>query len=171
MKLLSDNGVSKVFRDGVWIIKHQPKFLTDNEFWCLKALSESGYVPSVQRTGIEELTIRYIAPMPNDLIQMVSIDYLLSHAESMLGVLDSAGIRHGDLTEYAVIISFSDARPYMIDFAESRLACDPRTDKRPEGDRYWLTRTMEKYVSGRVTAHPQPEGREAVGDNLLKGRL
>ncbi len=72
-------------------------------------------------------------------------DVLIGHAEGVLRALDNAGIRHGDLTDANILVR--DNHPYVIDFSESRLTCDPRLDKRREGDRYWLEKTMEKLCN------------------------
>jgi len=64
----------------------------------------------------------------------------MMHQIGVLTALIEAGVRHGDLTHYAVIVK--DNKPFLIDFAESRLMGDPRPDKRPEGDRYWLHKTL-----------------------------
>jgi len=50
MILLSDNGVSRVWRDGEWIIKRQPKYLTENEIWCLQKLHPTGYIENERVT-------------------------------------------------------------------------------------------------------------------------
>lgn len=138
LKKLSDNGISAVWFDhGLWVYKTQPKFMCDSEEWCLEKLHPSGYVPEVQRSDIETLRIRFIEVEP--ITDRVGF---MAHYEKVLLALAEAGIRHGDLTEYSVLSHAN--RPFLIDFSESRLACDPRPDKRPEGDAYWLKRTMEK---------------------------
>lgn len=139
---LSGNGVSKVWlEDDIWMYKEQPKFLTDNEYWCFKRMESSGYVPKCEKIHAELIRTAYI---PNETV--INPDKFMSHLESVLFALISVGIRHGDLTTYSVLVR--DDKPYLIDFAESRLTCDPRPDKRREGDRYWLERTMEELCSG-----------------------
>ena len=134
--LISDNGISKVeLKDG-WIHKTQPKFLCDNEIWCLKTLFPSGYVPYAQQTDIETIQIEHIVATP-----ITNPELLNYHFVKVLEALRAYGVRHGDLTEKNMVIHRS--RPYIIDFAESRLACDPREDKRPEGDEHWLKKTFE----------------------------
>ncbi len=64
----------------------------------------------------------------------------MSHKRPIEELLRENVIRHGDLTTQAIIVR--DQVPHMIDFAESRLGNDPRPDKRPEGDAYWLDRTF-----------------------------
>lgn len=140
MKLLSDNGVSRVWKDGKYVFKRQPKHLTQNEIWCLEEMYPTGYVPVAQQVEIDMIRMHHVPRYGGQ----VSLEFLTRHAEQILGCLETVGIRHGDLTEYAVILSKPYGVPVIIDFAESRLACDPRPDKRPEGDRYWLMKTMRR---------------------------
>jgi len=140
MKIMMDNQYSKVWLDGFWVYKRQHEFMTDNEYWCLCEMYPSGYVPAVERVDRDLIRTKYIRPksVPSP-VQRVD---LLLHRNYILEALKITGIRHGDLTEYAVLLD-NDNRPYLIDFAESRLWDDPRPDKRPEGDMYWLTHTFE----------------------------
>ncbi len=134
--IISDNGISKVeLKDG-WIYKTQPKFLTDNEIWCLKSLFPLQYVPFAIQIDIETIKIKYIVSMP-----VTNPELLNYHLVKVQKMLIDVGIRHGDLTEKNIIVH--ENRPYVIDFAESRLMSDPRKDKRPEGDDYWLNKTLE----------------------------
>lgn len=137
MKVLKDNGISKVSQNGLFIYKKQPKFLTDNEIYCLKTMYHTGYVPYAEQVAIDTIRLEYIGETP-----VTSFDVVTYHFARILKVLNDAGIRHGDLTRPNVLIRGN--RPYVIDFSESRLACDPRIDKRPEGDEYWLKRTFEE---------------------------
>lgn len=98
---------------------------------------DSGYVPFAEQVNIETIRTEYIATQP-----VTDADAFMTHYEPVLQALQAAGIRHGDLTEYSVLVR--DNRPLLIDFAESRLWDDPRPDKRREGDRYWLWQTMCK---------------------------
>jgi len=134
--LISDNGISRVWRENGWVYKSQPKFLTDNEIWCLKAMEASGYVPYAKQ--IDRDTIRMQDLGQRQPVQNARV--FMQHMPLILGALANAGIRHGDLTKYALIVRADS--PYIIDFAESRLTCDPRPDKRREGDKHWLTKTM-----------------------------
>lgn len=143
---LSGNSVSRVWRDGDLIYKEQPKFLADNEIWCLQKMYPSGFVPSSHRVDTEVIGMRYIKPTP-----VTARRTFMSYYEKVLRALREAGIRHGDLTIYSVIPSAN--KPYLIDFAESRLFGDPRPDKRPEGDEYLLLRTMEQYANGLKIRH------------------
>jgi len=141
MSGMSGNTISKVWRVEQWVYKEQPKFLCDNAMWCYEQLFDSGYVPLAERVGVETIRTWYI-PME----AVTDKDRFSFHLVPILLALEDAGIRHGDLTRYSVRVLHN--QPYLIDFAESRLACDPRPDKRPEGDRHWLTKTMEEIADG-----------------------
>jgi len=137
MELISDNGVSRVFRDGMFVVKHQPKFMTDNEIWCLLRMRSSGFVPFAEQTGLEEIRLEFIR---KEIVTNKS--FFKNWMRPVLDALYEARIRHGDLTEYSVLVR--DNKPVLIDFSESRLWDDPRQDKRPEGDSFWLKKTAEK---------------------------
>lgn len=126
-----------MYRDGNAIYKRQPKFLADNAIWCFEQMYPSGYVPHAVRIDDETIRTEYIAHEP-----VTDADAFMAHFQPVLDALQAAGIRHGDLTEYSVLVQ--NNRPMLIDFAESRLWDDPRPDKRREGDRYWLWQTMNK---------------------------
>ena len=140
-KNLSGNNVSRVHRGGLWVYKSQPKFLTDNEIWCFQQMKSSGYVPDAEQVSMETIRTLYIENEP-----VTDATSFLSHVGLVLSALRAAGIRHGDLTEYSILVK--DNRPYLIDFAESRLWEDPRLDKRREGDVYWIRETMNKLSTG-----------------------
>lgn len=135
--IISDNGISKVWRDGDWVFKQQPKFLTTNEIWCLQALYGSGFVPYAEQVDIELIKLEYIENEP--VTDCGVFRYLMARA---LRALKSASIRHGDATAKNVLVNKN--KPYLIDFSESRLMSDPRKDKRPEGDDFWFGETMER---------------------------
>lgn len=99
----------------------------------------SGYVPSAERVDVEIIRTTFIEKRP-----VTDTIVWMAHLESALDALKQAGIRHGDLTQYSVIPHGN--RPMLVDFAESRLIGDPRPDKRPEGDAYWLRKTFEYYL-------------------------
>ena len=105
---------------------------------CLKRLEKSGYVP----TGVFRYDKYTIAMhrFPNQ--KVTDPRAFRRHMPYILDALKSAQIRHGDLTEKAILVWRNN--PFMIDFAESRLWSDPRPDKRPEGDAYWLEATFNK---------------------------
>jgi len=138
--LLSDNGVSKVWKDGLWVYKRQPKFMTDNEIWCLKKMWESGYVPFAEQIEIELIRMRILR---SEII--TDKDLFMFHVGPLLEAMEQAGIRHGDLTSPHIIPIKN--RPRIIDWGESRVMCDPRESKRPEGDEYWLTKSMNEIAS------------------------
>lgn len=142
MQTLKKNSYSHVWLEGEWVYKQQPKFLAHNEIWCLTAMFPTGFVPEVERVHIELIRTRYIEPQV-----VTNAAEFMGYLEPVLDALENVGIRHGDLTRYAIIVN--DNRPWLIDFAESRLLNDPRPDKRPEGDRYWLTKTMQMLAEGR----------------------
>jgi len=143
MRVMMDNQYSKVWQDGPWVYKRQHEFMTDNEFWCLRQMEQSGYVPEVHQVDRDLIRTRYIRKDPNEMVYRAR---LFAHERPILEALWKAGIRHGDLTEYAIVLG-EENRPYLIDFAESRLWNDPRPDKRPEGDAHWLN-----YALGMIGA-------------------
>jgi len=141
MKLIKDHPLSRVWLEDGYIYKWQPKFLTENEIWCLQKVSPSGLAPYAERFELEIIRMEFIKDeAPTD------SKTLLANTELALVTLDACGIRHGDLTRPNVMINGNS--PVLLDFAESRLATDPRPDKRPEGDRYWLARTVQEVIDG-----------------------
>lgn len=138
--ILSDNGISKVWREGDWVFKRQPSFMTTNDIWCLETLYGTGFVPIVKQVEIELIKLEYIENEP--VTDCNLFRYLMDQA---LRALKEKGIRHGDMTEKNILVR--DNKPYLIDFAESRLACDPRPDKRTEGDDFWFEKTAERLCS------------------------
>ena len=124
------------------IFKSQPKHQTDNEFHFLTTMKDSGYVPvDVVREGVEKISMEYIVTEG-----VTDEDEFLSHYQKVLAALHIAGIRHGDLTEYAVLVR--NNKPVIIDFGESREWWSKLPSKRPEPDSFWLARTMEKLSGG-----------------------
>lgn len=134
---ISDNGVSRVWLDNGWVYKQQPLFMADNEMYCLDLLYPSGYVPLAIRAGFDVIRLEYIQVGP-----VTDAAVFRAHCAGLLTALKIAGIRHGDLTEKNLLVR--DNHPYLIDFSESRLASDPRPDKRREGDEHWLQVTVER---------------------------
>jgi len=138
-QVIKDHPCSKLWREGDYIYKWQPKHLAENDIWCLEKMFPFGFVPAVERVELEVIRTTFIedeAP--------TNIEQLLRNVVNVLDVLVEVGIRHGDLTRPNVLISRN--KPILIDFSESRLMTDPRPDKRPEGDRYWLNRTIGEIV-------------------------
>jgi tRNA A-37 threonylcarbamoyl transferase component Bud32 len=103
----------------------------------LQQLQASGYVPWSAQVDIETIRTLHIESQP-----VTDAKAFMAHYVLVLNALRVVGIRHGDLTEKNVIANRN--KPYLIDFAESRLWGDPRPDKRREGDAYWLWKTMNK---------------------------
>ncbi len=140
MTLYSDNGVSKVWQDGNWVYKRQPKFMTDNEIWCLEHMYDTGYVPYGEQLEAELIRIRKV-----NTEKITDPQIFLFHTDLLLIAMYEVGIRHGDLTLYHVLPV--NNRPKIIDWGESRAFCDPRPDKRIEGDEFWLSKTMQEIVA------------------------
>jgi RIO-like serine/threonine protein kinase len=135
---LSDNGISTVTRDGDWVYKRQPKYLTDNEYYALYILEHTDYVPRyVVRTAIDTIKMEYVENTP-----VTDPAEFMAHYDQIIKMLKRHNLRHDDLTKYAVLVS--NNQPIIIDWAESRTLDDPRPSKRPEGDEYWLRKTMER---------------------------
>jgi tRNA A-37 threonylcarbamoyl transferase component Bud32 len=137
--LISNNGVSKVWADGDWIFKRQPKTLTDNEIYALERLVHYGYVPYAEQVEIELVRIERVRKQ-----NVTNPKEFLKHIDLVLAVFKEAEIRHGDLTKPHILPV--DNRPIIVDWGESRAMCDPRPDKRREGDEYWLKKSMNEIV-------------------------
>jgi RIO-like serine/threonine protein kinase len=141
VKVLKDHPLSRVWIDGGWLYKWQPKFLTENEIWCLEKIYLSRFVPYAERVELEIIRMEFIedeAPTNGKL--------LLKHTDIALQALAICGIRHGDLTRPNVLVK--DNRPILLDFSESRLVTDPRPDKRPGSDKFWLKCTVQEILIG-----------------------
>jgi tRNA A-37 threonylcarbamoyl transferase component Bud32 len=111
-----------------------------NEVWFYQQMFPSGYVPYCELVDENTLKTRHLGDQARSHESVTDPEAFVAHGPQILAALKEAGIRHGDLTTYAIIVLKN--RPYIIDFAESRLWNDPRPDKRPEGDEYWLTRSL-----------------------------
>ena len=128
---------STVWREGDFIFKKQPKFLTDNEWYAIDLLSSTHIVPAAERIEDDLIKMEFIETdifPPDDLMMWYPI---------ILTTLRSHELRHGDLSRPHIL--FRNKRPIILDFSESRYMYDPRPDKRPEGDEYWLKKTLENY--------------------------
>lgn len=135
-KILKDHPCSRIWLYDGHIYKWQPKHLTENDIWCLNEMYFSGCVPYAEQVGLEIIRLEFIKDqVPTD------SDLLLENADRALNALAICGIRHGDLTRPNVLVRGN--RPILLDFAESRLITDPRPDKRPGGDRFWLKCTIQ----------------------------
>ena len=140
-KQLSYNGVSLVYYDGLaHVYKRSTPYLIENEYVFLSTLADTGYVPSVERYDKYTLKIGWLGQC-HPIKSQYSFTY---HCERFLGIVEARGIRHGDLTQYAIIVV--NNKPHFIDWAESRWKLDPAPDKRPEGDRYWLNKTIQEMT-------------------------
>lgn len=135
--LISDNGVSIVWVGADnFIYKQSIPFLTENELYFLKRLHPLGVVPCAER--YDKITIKMENLGFSE--QITNIDKFIETKEYIKNILDF--VRHGDLTKPHVIVKNNS--PFIIDWAESRLKDDPRPDKRPEGDNYWIERTWKE---------------------------
>ena len=145
-ELLSDNGVSLVYRghDG-WIYKRSTPFLTENEIYFLEKLSATGYVPTAVRYDKYTVAMSDLGTSQ----EVTDEEAFTDHCMAFLNILQITGIRHGDLTEYAVIVKKN--RPFFIDWAEARCKYDPRPAKRLGGDQKWLKNTIQKLTSHLTT--------------------
>jgi len=138
--------INVIMKDG-WVYKRQSKFMTENEYYFLKKMERSGYVPApVEKVDDECIRMPYI-----EFEHVTDPRSFMGHLPHVLTHLRLAGIRHGDLSIYGVIVK--NNRPVLIDFSESRLWDDPRPDKRPEGDEYWLRQTMMRYCEEKIDVH------------------
>ena len=143
LEVLAQSDYATVWRgkDG-WVYKRSSLEFFINEYLMLRLLENSGYVPRVEMVEIGLLAIEDLGDQLASWSSVTDRDEFMFHALRVLSALRRAGIRHGDLTEYAIIVQ--ENRPMLIDFAESRRMHDSRPDKRPEGDEYWLNKSMEK---------------------------
>jgi RIO-like serine/threonine protein kinase len=134
---------STVWIEGGRVFKSQPKYLTDNEYFWLTAMENSGYVPiNVVREDIELISMELVVTGG-----VTDPDAFMSHYRPVLEAMSGAGgvgVRHGDLTKYAVLVR--DNKPVIIDWAEARIKMSPIESKRPEGDWYWLQKTMRQLA-------------------------
>jgi tRNA A-37 threonylcarbamoyl transferase component Bud32 len=140
-EMLSDNGVSLVWRgnDG-YIYKRSIPFLIENEIGILKRIEKLGIAPRAERYDKYTIKMKDLG-----VSQMVISKAKFKKAfRERLNKLHNFGIRHGDLTKYAIVVV--DDLPYFIDFAESRLITDLRPDKRKEGDEYWMEKTIDEIT-------------------------
>ena len=137
IKNLSSNKVSTVWAEDGFIFKRQPKYLTDNEVHAMGKMLNTGYVPEFERLGIELIRMKFIEDVRMDIADGESI---VEQANDILLKMKIRKLRHGDLTRPN--IRWNGDKLYIIDWGESRIRRDPRPDKRPEGDDYWLERTI-----------------------------
>lgn len=141
---LQESPYSYVYREGDWVYKTQHEFLARNEIHFLKLMRPSMYVPFAELIDRSTIRLEYVPLEP-----VTDSERFMGHLPRVLKALETCEIRHGDLTVYAIRVRRN--RPYLIDFAESRFMCDPRPDKRPEGDEHWLTKSMEELCERQAT--------------------
>jgi hypothetical protein len=136
--VLSDNGVSIVFLDeaAYTVYKVQPKFFTQNEIGMLFVM-DGNYAPIFQQYDLLTIKMPFYRNEPVSDVIKFNQHKLLLRSE-----LDKRRIRHGDITVPNIRV-VNDV-PILLDWAESRVAGDPRPDKRIEGDEYWMNRTWEE---------------------------
>lgn len=145
-QILNDNGISVVFRgayadgDGI-IFKRSIPYLTENEWYCLDTLRRTGFVPQALRWDKYTIQIQDLGQSEH----ITNRDLFMSYKYDLLDTLQRYGIKHGDLTTANVIVK--NNHPFVIDWAESRWGSDPRPQKRPEGDRYWIENTWEMLLN------------------------
>jgi len=124
---------------GVCVIKYADKHLLQNERHALEKMGKTAYVPHLFRATDTMIVMEFIhydvVTDPGEFMQ---------HYDTLIMMLGVAGLRHGNLTKYSVLVR--DNTPILIDWAASRADGDPRPDKRPEGDAYWLRETMKQLA-------------------------
>lgn len=134
---LKESGVSRVWAEDGRIYKWQPKYLTDNEVFALRAFEEYGFVPKFQQVDEETISM-----------EMVEEEEITNEKEfrkaclRFMNCMRLEGVRHGDLTRPHILPVNNS--PIVIDWGESRMADDPRPDKRREGDWYWIRKTVKE---------------------------
>jgi hypothetical protein len=138
---ISDNGVSMVYvADDLFIYKRSIPYLIENEFAFLTALADTGFVPACSRYDMYTLQMENLFGSMPITCSFTFVD----SCKRFLVALEQKGIRHGDLTKPHVIVRNNEIR--VLDWAESRRDGDPAPDKRPEGDEYWMNKTMEELL-------------------------
>ena len=141
IETISNNGIAQVWRanDG-YIYKHSIPFLTENEFFFLSTLSSTGYTPHAER--VDKYTIKMQDLGKSEGI--INLPNFIAKCHNFLNALGNYGIIHGDLTAPHIIIK--NNHPYIIDWAESRLFCERRENKRPGTDAEWLQKFIRNTV-------------------------
>jgi RIO-like serine/threonine protein kinase len=131
-----------IWSAGNRLFKQQPKYMTDNEYFFLKKMESTSYVPpDVRQEDIETISMEYIHDEPvTDTLKF------RAHFWPVLYALAKNGIRHGDLTKYSVVVN--NNRPYIIDFSESRWITDPIPSKRPQSDAELLEKAFRAKIAG-----------------------
>jgi predicted Ser/Thr protein kinase len=142
---LSDNGISMVYRitvfnnareEGTFILKRSIPYLIENEAAFLNVMQYSGYVPRFDRYDKYTLRIEDLGHSE----QVTDWKVFRENCANLLYALKTHSVRHGDITEQAVIISYN--KPHLIDFAESRWKFDPAPNKQRKSD----TELMSEFI-------------------------
>ena len=147
MTNLSGNSVSRVWTDGRYHWKEQPKHLADNEWYALNIMRSTGYVPDATR--VNDTTIQ-METIINEGITDETLFRDLCFV--FLKCMQGRQLRHGDLTPPHIFVIKNS--PVVIDWAESRMIDDPRPDKRREGDRHWLEQSIENIIGVQRASAP-----------------
>ncbi len=140
--LMHDNGISCTYHaEKVGLVfKRSIPFLIENEFYFLRQMQGTSYVPTVERYDKYTIMMPFVENQP-----VTKRNTFMRHRKRLLMALRNAGIRHGDLTVPNVLVN--ENRPIVIDWAESRRWGDMRKDKRIEGDSHWSQVTWEKLCN------------------------
>ncbi|MHA2046501.1 MAG: hypothetical protein ACW99G_17070 [Candidatus Thorarchaeota archaeon] len=100
----------------------------------------TGYVPYAEQLEDELVRMQRLSSK-----RITNPKKFMTYFDKVLDAMNSVGIRHGDLTLPHVFVV--ENKPKIIDWGESRVACDPRLDKRREGDKFWLNKTMKEMMT------------------------
>lgn len=141
-ELIADNGISRVHRYQGRIYKRSTPFLTVNEHYFLDRMRFSGYVPP----NVDWYD-KYTIAMDDLGVSEPIIDTALftEHKLQLILKLAAYDIAHGDLTPPNIIVK--NNHPYVLDWAEARLASEGRQSKRPElTDREQLAKTWKELI-------------------------
>ena len=144
MIVLKQSPYAIVCQAGQWVYKIASIEFTLNEYRWTSAMAKRGYAPVCLMLDAHTIRTRYLGNQAESWSSVTDPYEFLSHKPLLLGALKDAGVRHGDLTRYAVIVV--DNKPYLIDFAQSRSIHSTLPDKRPQGDEFWLSKTMDEIL-------------------------
>lgn len=148
--ILKDTSTNScVWWEDDYIYKKQPKHVTENEFWFLMQMRETGFVPLAERISKEIIRMEYLKRIA---ITKSEERKLIKNIPLVLSAMQDKGVRHGDLTKVHILPQ--KGIPKIIDWSESRLVNDPRPDKRPEGDAYWLNRSIVELIKDEEVVAP-----------------
>jgi len=119
-----------------WVYKQQCKYMAQNEIYALVKMYPTGFVPYAEQIDNETIKMDYIRRIPIE-----NWTRFNGSVKKFIKALKTIGIKHGDLTKYA-IIPVSNNTFKVIDWATSRPWFDPRPPKRPGDDREWLMKAI-----------------------------